>query len=298
MTKHDPLGGLSSRLLGIDRRWLYLLIFLVVIMALAGGFEVDIGVTPPTVSYYRAIDALPAGATILLSMDIDGSTLPELEPMLRATIRHAFERGVRVIGLALLMEGVSIGERLLIEAAEALNDEYAEAGGERRITMGEDWVYLGYRAGNEAVLLGLGTEIRHVFSRDFYGFDLDSYPLMVDIHNYDDLGLISTVSGTNWPEYWVAFAGTPFDIPVLVGCTAVSAPQYYAFLQTGQMTGMLGGLKGAAEYERLMNRPGLAGRAMAAQLAVHVLIVMLIVLGNVVFFFERLRRRRLLQAVE
>jgi hypothetical protein len=47
---------------------------------------------------------------------------------------------------------------------------------------------------------------------------------------------------------------TQYGIPVIVGPTAVSAPKFYAYLASHQLTGMLGGMKGAAEYEQLLGR--------------------------------------------
>ena len=65
------------------------------------------------------------------------------------------------------------------------------------------------------------------------------------------------------------------------GCTAVSATQYYPDLNSGQINGLIGGLKGAAEYEFLRD-PNLEGTdnqalaGMTAQSVVHVLIILLV----------------------
>lgn len=58
------------------------------------------------------------------------------------------------------------------------------------------------------------------------------------------------------------------------------------------MSGLLGGLKGAAEYEKLINEPATATRGMVAQTGAHLLIVILIVLGNIAYFAIELRKRR------
>ena len=285
-------GGVFDGLTKLDRRWIYLLIAVGVIISLLGPFSVDVSITAPAARYYKAINDLPPGSTILVSMDLDPSTLPELEPIMAATIRHALRRGVNVIGMTLLVEGSSIGERLMLEAQDDLNVIYAEAGEERRITMGVDWVYLGFRSGYEAVILQLGDEIRRAYPSDFYGIPLDNYPLMAGIHSFADMGLLVTVSGTSLPVDWVSYAHTPFGIPVLVGCTAVSAPEFYAYMQTGQMEGILGGLKGAAEYEKLISRPADATRGMVAQMVVHVFIVILIFIGNLAYYGTRFVKKR------
>jgi hypothetical protein len=286
------LGGVFDGLTKLDRRWIYLLIAVGVIVSLLGPFSVDVSITAPAARFYKAINVLPPGSTILVSMDLDPSTLPELEPIMAATVRHALGRGVRVVGMTLLVEGASIGERIMREAQDELNENYEKAGEDRRIAMGEDWVYLGFRSGYEAVILQLGDEIRRAYPTDFYGVPLDNYPMMAGVHSFDDMGLVVTVSGTSLPVDWVSYAHAPFGIPVLVGCTAVSAPEFYAYLQTGQMEGILGGLKGAAEYERMINRPADATRGMVAQMVVHVFIVTLIFIGNVAYYGGRLLKRR------
>jgi len=288
----DFLGRAMDFLLGLDRRWIFLLVAIGVIVSLIGPFSIDVSITSPVARYYNAIDRLPSGSTILISMDLGPSTLPELEPILAATVRHAFSRGIQVIAMTLLVEGPSIGERIMLEAQNQLNDELAAKGEERRITMGEDWVYLGFRAGADAVILQLGKEIRKAYASDYYGVPLDDYPMMAGVHSFDDMGLVSAVSGTAMPEAWISYAGVPFGIPVLVGCTAVYAPNYYAYLQTQQIVGMLGGLKGAAEYETMIARPADAMHGMVAQMVVHVVIVALILLGNVAYLVSQSRKRK------
>jgi len=75
-------------------------------------------------------------------------------------------------------------------------------------------------------------------------------------------------------------------------------PEAYPLLQSGQLVGMLAGVKGAAEYAALLEqRPGATLtwkypplRAMNAVSIAHVLIVVLILLGNYQYF-TRYRRR-------
>jgi hypothetical protein len=90
---------------------------------------------------------------------------------------------------------------------------------------------------------------------------------------------------------------------VAVGCTAVSAPKFYAYLDSGQMIGLLGGLKGASEYERLLTDAYPSTRAVYAdrmvfnamrgmdvQTIIHVVIIAFIVIGNVAYFLSRRRQ--------
>ena len=73
-----------------------------------------------------------------------------------------------------------------------------------------------------------------------------------------------------------------FHVNLGSGTTAVGAPNFYPYVQSGQLVGLLGGLKGAAEYETLIGAPGDATSGMDAQSIVHALIVVFILLGNLV----------------
>jgi hypothetical protein len=74
------------------------------------------------------------------------------------------------------------------------------------------------------------------------------------------------------------------------GVTAVTAPEMYPYLQSGQLVGLLAGMKGAGEYEQLVARPGLGTAGMVAQSSVHLMVVIFIVFANVVFVIEKARK--------
>ncbi|HUT97995.1 MAG TPA: hypothetical protein VM054_02840 [bacterium] len=284
--------SLLQRFLNLDRRWMFLLEAAVVVFALVGPFGIGVRITKPVNDFYRVIHQSDPSKPLLVAVDTPPAGLPELEPMIVTILRHAFSRGQPVILISLQMEGVAISERLLNQVTGEINDRVLQTGRGEQLKSGVDYALLGFRAGFSSVIISLGEEIRSVFPNDFYGTPLETMPLFQDTHNYDDMAAAIDISWSSTPEAWVEYAGVTYGVPILVGCTAVSAPQYYAYLQTGQMAGLLGGLKGAAEYERITNNPGSAGRGMVAQLGVHALLVLAIVLGNLAFFADRFMSSR------
>jgi len=76
------------------------------------------------------------------------------------------------------------------------------------------------------------------------------------------------------------------------------APTYYPYLDTGQMSGMLTGIKGAGDYEGLMinanllDKPSFGTRAAGALSLVYTLIILLVILGNVGYYAARAAQRR------
>jgi hypothetical protein len=76
------------------------------------------------------------------------------------------------------------------------------------------------------------------------------------------------------------------------GTTAVQVNEVIPYVRAGQISGILGGMSGAAEYELLLERPDMATRFMDAQSIAHLVMVLFIVIGNYTFWMDRRRARR------
>jgi len=117
-------------------------------------------------------------------------------------------------------------------------------------------------------------------------------PVTEDIHSYDDIELLFGFEHGAVIDYWVRYTQARFDQRMTFGTTAVMAPDAYPYLQSGQIEGLVGGLKGAAEYETLIGQPGLGTRGMPAQQWAHLLVIGFIVLGNLGYYFTRKSGKR------
>ncbi len=204
-----------------------------------------------------------------------------------ALTRHLFGHGVRVIGMAMWPQGASLGQQAMAQAADSLGAEQYE-----------DWVNLGYTVGAGVSLLRMGSSIEAVYPQDRDGVPYDSIPLMRDVRRLGDVDLaISLSAGDPGIHSWVMMAKDTYGFPVGGGCTAVSAPEFYTYLGTGQLVGLLGGLRGAADYETILRERipgapgGLATPGMAAQSISHLVIMGFIVIGNVAFIAGRSKRK-------
>jgi hypothetical protein len=65
------------------------------------------------------------------------------------------------------------------------------------------------------------------------------------------------------------------------------ATDFYPYLNAGQLVGLLGGMRGAAEYEGLIQHPDQGVRGMDSQSVIHLLIIVLIAIGNAAYFVSR-----------
>ncbi|MBP6875086.1 MAG: hypothetical protein KBD56_03350 [Candidatus Eisenbacteria bacterium] len=285
----------SSHRPRLDRRVIYLLLALGTLVPILFPIGFPVSVTPPVKALFERIESLAPGSVVLVSFDYGPNIAPEMDPMADAVLRHCFERGLRVVVIALFPVG---GLTMAGEALARIVPEYPA------LRPGEDYVFLGYKDGTQAVMKQMDVSFAAVFPLDARGIPIERLPLMQEAPNFAGIDLVVSLSTNEIGEWWVTLVNAQFGVPVAVGSTAVWAPKYFAFLDARQMVGLLAGLKGASEYERLLTasharlapryeRAGVytASRAMDAQTIDHALVMALIVLGNVFFFMGRRSRR-------
>jgi hypothetical protein len=270
-----------EKFLRIDRRWIFLAIAIAVVVPFFLPLGLPVVVTPPVQRLYDAVEELELGGPpLLLSIDYTPATSPELEPMSTAILRHVFRQDARVIVMTLHPAGYGMAESAILAAAEEEGAEY-----------GEDFCFLGFQPGTSAVILGLGVNISNVFPEDAYGTPLTEIPMMEGIRNYDDIPLLISLAGWSASEAWVYYAHQPYGQRVGGGVTAVMATDLYPYLDSGQLVGLLGGMRGAAEYEELIGQHGSGVRGMDSQSVIHLIIIILIILGNLAYFMTRRQRK-------
>ncbi len=83
--------------------------------------------------------------------------------------------------------------------------------------------------------------------------------MMADIHNYKNVKGVITFAGGNVADMWITYGNAKFGVPVALGVTGVMASDYYPYLKSGQILGLIPGVKGAAEYEQLVGVVGQGG---------------------------------------
>ena len=266
--------GFWHRILGIDRRWIFLLVGIGVTLPLLFPVNLPVAASPRVRAAYQAIESVPEGSRVLVSLDYEPDIMAELQPMAIAVLRHCFRRNLKPVILTLYPAGPGLIERALAIATAA-------EGGRVR---GVDYTFLGYKSGNQAVILGLGENMHGLFPKDFYGTSTDSIPLMKGANSFTDFPLLINLSGSTIADYYIRIGASRYHRPMVLGSTAVMASDYYPYLSSGQIQGLIGGMKGAAEYERLVGIVGDARHGMDAQSLVHVIVVLLVLLGNVALF--------------
>ena len=229
----------------IDRRWIFLLMALAVGVPILVQKTLPEAPTPLAQSTFDGLDQLPAGSKVLMAFDFDPASEGELGPMATSFVNQCARKGHRMYFMALW----PVGAQMITQTIDRVIKGYYP-----HLEYGTDYVDLGFKAGNEAVIKTIASDLAQYYPTDSRGTAISQIPMMSGISSLENFDIIVNVSaGYPGSKEWVLYAATPMKKPLLVGCTGVQAPLMYPYVPN-QVQGLLGAIKGAAEYEFLVNK--------------------------------------------
>ncbi|MAM04569.1 MAG: hypothetical protein CMD06_01240 [Flavobacteriales bacterium] len=287
----------------IDRRIIFFLIGLSVLIPLIkpDWVKLPIKIDNNTKIVYDSISSLNEGDKVLLSFEYGASTKPEVHPMAVALLKHLFSKGIKVYIVSLWPEG-PIMAKLAIE--EIIGSELFN------IEDGIDYVMFDYKVGGSIVIKNIADDFRGIYKQDYNRKSIDDLKIMDGIYSVEDFDFVFDFSaGVPGNAEWVQYACDPKKVPLSSGCTSIMVTDAIPYVESGQLKGILAGMPGAAEYEKMVydyliieadnnnkyinqNSTITKGKAfarMSAQSIAHLLMVVFIVLGNLSYYFERKR---------
>ena len=268
----------ADRMLRIDRRIIFLVIGVCTLIPLLFPVGLAIKISPEVKSVYDYIEAMPERSVFLMSLDFDPASKPELHPQAVALLRHAFRKNLRVVAMTLWVSGTGMADQVITQVAKEMGKE-----------PGKDYVFLGWSPGASSVIINMGQDLYKAFPADYSGKATKDLPVLQGVQSLRDVTYaVSLGAGNPGVEAWYVFGKDKYKFELGGGCTGVIAPGLYPLLRSGQINGLIGGLRGAAEYEVLIGQKARAVAGMDAQSASHFAIIVLVILCNI--FYLSLRR--------
>lgn len=274
----------------MDRRIIFALVGVVAVIFMTVDAGLPIPVSAAAQDMYNQVESLKPGDRVHMSIDYGPSSMAELYPQHLVILRQMLKKDVRVICSSLWADGPAMIDRAFRDVLAEL-----EAEGIKKES-GVDYVNLGYKPGDRVAIASIVASFKQTFPTDYVGRRTADLPIMQGWDTYDQgIALLMTIAvgDPGAPEY-IQQAQGRMKVPMVAGVTAVISPQLYPFYQSKNLQGFLAGLAGAAEYETLalksaiIAEPGAAIRGMNVQSAIHMLIVILVIIGNGAYFLLRL----------
>jgi hypothetical protein len=275
----------------MDRRISYILLAVLIVVSLCVPkfrlFDQRPTATPEVRMAYNTIKNVKPGKAAIISIWWSGGTLAENRPQTEAVVRHCFARNIPVMILPFDLMGSTLAYNKVNEVAKEMHKEY-----------GKDWVAFGYLPAADVTIQAIAGGAQGIWGalkKDRFGTPVSKIPMMQNIRKPTDIGVIAEFTPSGGSGFgiqstvalWVQYLTQQYKIPIVYGPTGVMVPEGYNLLDAGQIQGMLPGLIGATKYEVLLKQEGFATRAARALSASHLLIILLIIIGNIGYLASR-----------
>lgn len=263
----------------IEHRYvIYLLVAVVVALPMLKPVGLPIDISGGVRQSYDFIESLPDGITVLMIFDATPTVFMDVGATGTAFLEQAFRKNMNVINVCFKTEAIECFPKALA------------ALGRKDLVYGADYVDLGLIPGEETGQAALAMGIHAVSPLDRYGKKLSEIPLTANVRSVGDIGLVLSMSGGNpGTESVVRQIGSRFPVPIVSGCTSGDATKIWVLRDSGLVKGVVPGIKGGAEYEQLIQRPGYGTSSMDSMSGISLYVVGLLVVGNVMYFRSKAR---------
>jgi hypothetical protein len=268
-----------AKLYGLNHRWLYLgfLIILIIPFIWEIPMEPD-KIAPGTQGLYDLVESCPDDKVILIDSSWDAGSAAENRVQLDCVIRHIIGKKKKF---------VITSAQITVFAPEFADQVIKPIAEQAGYIYGKDWVNLGYKlapAGAINVLIdSMCRNLHQVFPTDNRGTPVKDLPLMQNVKSIEDVHCVYCITYAP-PNDWMSIVKGVFGKKVAFGCMKIMEPSYATFIDSGQLSGMVAGNGGAAEYEKLINQPATGTKLIIATSFGNCAVILAAVLGNLGFW--------------
>ena len=266
-------GGIYKLMATYDKRWVYVVLFIVVLGPLINPFGMPIGISAMTRHYHAELDALQEGDIVFSTWNMEFSGYMELKPGVLASHKMFIEKGVKLCIAFGHFEGVALPPEIMDKQLKRWLDDYD-------YTEGEDYVIIGYVFPNEAAVAALATDFHANVRVDWKGNSIAG-TFLDDVQNGGDFDLISDYTTGLATTFLIRHIVLEYGTPMAVNSIGVSVPGHLANLDAGLITSLLASTRGGAELEFLIGSPGPGLKSMDAFTFGHYSLIIFIIIGNI-----------------
>lgn len=279
----------------LDVRFIYLLVLAALVIPLVTKYSIPPARLESADKFYQAVEKLtasPRGAAFV-ALDYGPNTIAENGAQAEVVIEHLMRRRIPVM----LFSIYSQAEPFLVSLPERIAARLATEQPGERWEYGIDWVNLGYRPGGYLIIQAIpkAENLADLFQKDARGARLADLPIFSKVKNIKDIVFLAQFTGLlgTFDNYVQFFQADNYRPVFGHGCTSITIPEAYIYLDSGQLVGLLEGIAGAAWYSHLLTRdhpqrPKDSAELLNTGLGVaHLVIILLIVIGNITFFLSR-----------
>jgi hypothetical protein len=282
----------------LDRRIIYFSVLLALLAPLLLKTVVKPARMVSAEKLYEVIENLKVGPSdiALVAIDFGPNSKAENEPQAEEVIEHLMRRRIPFAMYSQYMLAQTFLDSIPDKVAKRLMRENPG----QRWQYGKDWVNLGLKLSGSIMIKGIAgaEDLVAYLNKDAQGNSLADLPAFKGVRTLENIKLFAQFTSlTGTFESYIQFLKSEKFRPIFVhGCTSITIPKAYIYLDSKQIVGLLEGVAGAAWYSELLNRQ-YPGRGKDDALAINtglgvaqLVVVFLVLLGNVAAVVSARRR--------
>ena len=269
-----------QKMADVDKRVLYWLLFLLLVVPYLHPLALPVAVQETTLALYKKIESMGPNDIALFSIAGGVSAWAEIAPSMVAVMTHLVTRQIKVV-----IWGFFTDQDLTVDMIKSKVPDLTT-----KYKYGTDWVYMGYLAGGETAIAQLASDVHAVFKADKYGTPIDQLPLMQRVKSATDFTLALTVDTGSYILYYIRHWSTAKGTPVAEIGIAMQT-EYLPYYPNAGLMAILIGVRGGAEYEKLIGHLGDGTITMDAINVSHLLFIIAIILANVGYVMTRREKK-------
>jgi len=227
---------------------------------------------------YNAVEGVPNNSIVLIACDNQNGYPPFFTdtPGMIAQFKHMVRKHLRIVVVSF---ATPVGIQQMLGYADSV---LKKAGYE----YGKDYVNLGYFPGSETAMAAFSRDIHALARADSYGKPLEQLPLMREVKTAADFKIGFDYSSTVFlQEGFVRQIAIPYKLPTVLQTTGMGTDVITYYPHT--VVGMILGIRGCADYERLIGEVGTGVARLTALHAINCVMVGSCVMGNTLYFMQR-----------
>lgn len=272
-------SGILGKITNIDRRILYWILFVVLAVPFISPIGLPVFVTPTSQAMYNSLNSLKKGDVVVLGINFGVSVWSECLPGSIACVKMVVRKEAKLIVFGMGTTDVAITWKEIMSKIPAFGaGTYKE---------GDDYAFFGFLPIQETTINLMATNFRQVFSKDTRGTLTDDIPMMKNFNGAKDCKLVLSSDTGDVGDYFIRYWQVPFKVAVGWIGIAMNASTGMTYIRSGNLVGLLSGVRGGAEMEKLIGEPGAATTNMDSISTSHLLVVIAVIIANVAYLATR-----------
>ena len=279
---NEKFFRLCKIFMNIPKEVLYSILLICITLPLINPLKIPLPISERVKLWYDYIENLPDNAYVIFSIDYDKKYIGMIEEFAVATLHHLFSRNVRIVFISFYKDGPFCYESLISKAnPESYGKNY-----------GIDYVFLGYIANAEESIKRIANDFNSIVEVDYYGKMVNEILMLKHTRSANDFDMIISFYGVNYkekavPYIWMSYWRNKYNVTLLICVCEVT---YYVdpppYIPVGDVLICPSSI---AQYEYLIDKPGVAlGRIDALSLSLS-LLILLIIMVNIVEIIIRIK---------